>query len=462
MNKLDLTVSQKCILCTPMNDNKGHLHGLSATSGNRRFSFMTAYFFFFCIVLVTISSAKTSTSAIAVVDLLRSLIALLVVIFGILNVFFIVRRNTITKVNLGVLIFVAIFFSYGLFLGFLNGGLQYFMAAPKLWVYSLIAILFSFSLGSVTNSNALNRFLTKHVILYFLFVLALLLYYGGLIIDIPPYFVYEAGDENALYSQGITSLFMIAALSSMVLILQQDSNFLKQVIGIFLTLVFIFLSLLGAARGDFVFGFILISIILLFRKPISIAIIGLIVCGIFAFSNLDFDNITESFLLFQRLSGITDGDYGLRDVLAMQALELVFQNPWCLLFGGGFGYFQKYYGYDYGMYPHNILLEFVITFGLPVAIITILLFVIGITRIYKEKGSSNLITIIGLYVLMIGLKSGSLIGFMTVGYLAYFTTIGVLSYPQCIKQIYERSDFSNIRLTPMPGLAIKKDENGGV
>jgi len=79
------------------------------------------------------------------------------------------------------------------------------------------------------------------------------------------------------------------------------------------------------------------------------------------------------------------------------------------------------------MYPHNILLEFVITFGLPVAIITILLFVIGITRIYKEKGSSNLITIIGLYVLMLGLKSGSLINIMTVGYLAYFATIGALS-----------------------------------
>ena len=328
-----------------MKNKEDQLHVLSNIPGEQPFSFTTAYFFFFCIVLVTISSAKTSTSAIAVVDLLRSLIALLVVIFGILNVFFIVRKNKITKINLGVLIFVAIFFAYGLFLGFLNGGFQYFMTDQKLWLYSLIAILFSFSLGSITNSTALNRFLIKHVILYFLFVLALLLYYGGLIIDIPPYFVYEAGDENALYSQGITSLFMMAALSSMVLILQQDRNFIKQVIGIFLTLIFIFLSLLGAARGDFVFGFILIFIILLFRKPISIAIIGLIVFGIFAFSNLDFDNITESFLLFQRLSGIADGDYGLRDVLTTQALALVFQNPWCLLFGGGFGYFQKYYGY---------------------------------------------------------------------------------------------------------------------
>jgi len=440
----------------PMKNKKDHLRVLPDTLGGRRFSFVTAYFFFFCIVLVTISSAKTSTSAIAVVDLLRSLIALLVVIFSILNVFFIVRRNKITKINLGILIFVAIFFSYGLFLGFLNGGFQYYLAKPKLLLYSLIAILFSFSLGSVTNSNDLNRFLTKHVILYILFLLALLLYYGGLIIDIPPHFVYEYDDKDTLYSQGITSLFMIAALSSVALILQQDNNFLKQVMGIFLTLIFIFLSLLGGARGDFIFGFILIFIILLFRKPMSIFIMGLIVLGIFAFSNLKFDNITESFLLFQRLSGVADGDYGQRDILAKKALELVFQNPWCLVFGGGFGYFQKNYGIEY---PHNIFLEFVITFGLPIAIMTILLLVIGIARIYKEKGFSNLITIIGLYVLMLGLKSGSLIGFMTVGYLAYFTTIGALSYLHYMKQIYERSDFRRIRLTPMPGLGIKKEEN---
>jgi len=411
-----------------MKNNKGHLHGLSDTPGDRRFSFVTACFFFFCIVLVTISSAKTSTSAIAVIDLLRSLIALLVVIFGILHVFIIVRRNKITKINLGVLIFVAIFFSYGLFLGFLNGGFQYFMTDPKLWLYSLIAILFSFSLGSVTNSTALNRFLTKYVILYFLFVLALLLYHGGLIIDIPPHFVYEAGDKNALYSQGITSLFMIAALSSVALMLQQDSNFLKQVIGIFLTLIFIFLSLLGAARGDFVFGFIIIFFVLLFRKFKYIIVAGLFLFGMFMFLNLSIDDLMDSFLLFRRLELVTTGDFGLRDVLTQQSLMLIYESPGCLLFGCGFGYFQKFYGYEYGMYPHNIYLEFIITFGLPIALVTMLLLVIGIKRVIKINGFSNLITIIGLYVIMIGLKSGSLIGFMTVGYLAYFTTNGVLSF----------------------------------
>lgn len=411
-----------------MKNNKGHLHGLSDTPGDRRFSFVTACFFFFCIVLVTISSAKTSTSAIAVIDLLRSLIALLVVIFGILHVFIIVRRNKITKINLGVLIFVAIFFSYGLFLGFLNGGFQYFMTDPKLWLYSLIAILFSFSLGSVTNSTALNRFLTKYVILYFLFVLALLLYHGGLIIDIPPHFVYEAGDKNALYSQGITSLFMIAALSSVALMLQQDSNFLKQVIGIFLTLIFIFLSLLGAARGDFVFGFIIIFFVLLFRKFKYIIVAGLFLFGMFMFLNLSIDDLMDSFLLFRRLELVTTGDFGLRDVLTQQSLMLIYESPGCLLFGCGFGYFQKFYGYEYGMYPHNIYLEFIITFGLPIALVTMLLLVIGIKRVIKINGFSNLITIIGLYVIMIGLKSGSLIGFMTIGYLAYFTTNGVLSF----------------------------------
>jgi len=64
---------------------------------------------------------------------------------------------------------------------------------------------------------------------------------------------------------------------------------------------------------------------------------------------------------------------------------------------------------------------------LPIAIVTILLLVIGIKRVVKINGFTNLNTIIGLYVLMLGLKSGSLINIMTVGYLAYFATIGALS-----------------------------------
>lgn len=398
------------------------------TLGDRCSFFVTAYFFFFCIVLSTISSSKTSASVIVIIDILRNIVASLVVIFGLLNIFLILKRNKITKLNLGVLIFAAFFFSYGLALSVINGGFQYFESDPKLFLFSLISILFCLSIGSVMNNDDTDSFLKKHLILYFLFLIALNLYQGGLIIDNPPRFLYEYDDETVTYSQGITSLFMIAALSSMTLMLQRDNNLFNEAVSFFLILVFISLSFLGAARGDFVFGFIIIFFVLLFRKFKYIIVAGLFLFGMFMFLNLSIDDLMDSFLLFRRLELVTTGDFGLRDVLTQQSLMLIYESPGCLLFGCGFGYFQKFYGYEYGMYPHNIYLEFIITFGLPIALVTMLLLVIGIKRVIKINGFSNLITIIGLYVIMIGLKSGSLIGFMTVGYLAYFTTNGVLSF----------------------------------
>ncbi len=427
MNKFDLTVPEEFISGAPMENKKGHLRKLSDTLGDRRFSFVTAYFFFFCIVLSTISSIKTTAPIIAIIDLLRNVVAFLVVVFGLLNILLIIKRNKITKLNLGVLIFALLFFSYGMASSEINGGFQYFTADPKLLLFSLISILFCLSIGSITNNDDMDSFLRNHLILYIFFVLALNLYHGGLIIDYPPYFLYELGDATTTYSQGITSFFMMAALSSMTLMLQRDITLFKEATSFFLTLIFIFLSFLGAARGDFVFGLIIIFPILLFRKFKYIIATGLILCGLFIFLNVNIDDLMDSFLLLKRLEVVTTGDLGTRDVLAKEALTLIYESPACLLLGCGFGYFQKFYGYEYGMYPHNIYLELIITFGLPIAIVTILLLVIGIKRVVKINGFTNLNTIIGLYVLMLGLKSGSLINIMTVGYLAYFATIGALS-----------------------------------
>jgi len=111
-----------------MENKKGHLRKLSDTLGDRRFSFVTAYFFFFCIVLSTISSIKTTAPIIAIIDLLRNVVAFLVVVFGLLNILLIIKRNKITKLNLGVLIFALLFFSYGMASSEINGGFQYFTA----------------------------------------------------------------------------------------------------------------------------------------------------------------------------------------------------------------------------------------------------------------------------------------------------------------------------------------------
>lgn len=418
---------------------KIHLHRLFYSpfkvSEENLLTLVTTLFFFFCIVLTTISSSKTSLSAITIIDALRSMIVFLVVIFGLLNVFLIVRRNKIKKITIGVLIFATIYYFYGMLLSVLNGGFLYFSSNPKLFLHVLISFLFCFAIGSITNNNILDGFLRKSIILYTMFIFALNLYCGGLIIDVPPYFIYQYGDKPTYYSQGLTMLFMIAAISSMTIIIQSNSDYIKRVIGLFLTIFFIFLSFLNASRGELIIGITLILIILLFRKPKYLIIITSIILGIFIFVNINIPNINEKFLLLRRINVLFSGDFSMRDILASQALTLIYENPLRLLFGGGFNYFQKYYGYEYGLYPHNLLLELIITFGLPVGIVTILLLVLGIIRVYKKQGL-NIFMIIGLYMLIWSLKSGSIIDFIAVGYLAYFVTIGMLSLLRPIRDIY--------------------------
>ena len=152
-------------------------------------------------------------------------------------------------------------------------------------------------------------------------------------------------------------------------------------------------------------------------------------------TNIIIPNINDKLLLVRRMDILFSGDFSMRDVLASQALTLIYENPLRFLFGGGFNYFQTYYSYEYGLYPHNLLLELIITFGLPVGIVTMLLLVIGIIRVYKKQGL-NLFMIIGIYILIWSLKSGSIIDFLAVGYLAYFVTIGMLSLLRPIKDMH--------------------------
>lgn len=418
---------------------KIHLHRLFYSpfkvSEENLLTLVTTFFFFFCIVLATISSSKTSLSAVIVIDALRNMVVFLVVIFGLLNVFLIVRRNKIKIITIGVLIFATIYFFYGLILSVPNGGFLYFSSNPKLFLYVLLSLLFCFAIGSITNNNILDGLLRKSIILYAMFIFALNLYCGGLIIDVPPYFIYQYGDKPTYYSQGLTMLFMIAAISSMTTIIQRNSDYIKKVISLFLTIFFILLSFLNASRGELIIGITLILIILLFRKPKYLIIMTSIIFIIFMITNIIIPNINDKLLLVRRMDILFSGDFSMRDVLASQALTLIYENPLRFLFGGGFNYFQTYYSYEYGLYPHNLLLELIITFGLPVGIVTMLLLVIGIIRVYKKQGL-NLFMIIGIYILIWSLKSGSIIDFLAVGYLAYFVTIGMLSLLRPIKDMH--------------------------
>jgi hypothetical protein len=114
----------------------------------------------------------------------------------------------------------------------------------------------------------------------------------------------------------------------------------------------IFLSALGGARGDFLVGGIVVLLIIIRCGSLKTGALILLPLLLFSLSYLDIS--ADDFLIIKRFSVIGDGNFGLRDVLLLQSIELLSEEIKCLAMGCGLNYFQIYYGYGYGMYPHNI------------------------------------------------------------------------------------------------------------
>jgi len=89
----------------------------------------------------------------------------------------------------------------------------------------------------------------------------------------------------------------------------------------------------------------------------------------------------------------------------LDAINLLSDNPRCLLFGCGFGFFQSYHMYDKGLYPHNSIVEAVIVFGLPVVLVVGALFLRGLYLYLRSKKSFDLILGFTLYSGLVSLKS---------------------------------------------------------
>ncbi|WP_286908296.1 hypothetical protein [Roseovarius sp.] len=115
----------------------------------------------------------------------------------------------------------------------------------------------------------------------------------------------------------------------------------------------------------------------------------------------------SKFTLFARLQQVAGGYYGLRDQLLAESMGLLGDKSICLALGCGFSYFQHYYGYAYGLYPHNQLVELVIVFGLPFSLVFIGFTAIGCRRLFKGSGAGFLFALLWGYSAVVALKSGS-------------------------------------------------------
>lgn len=183
------------------------------------------------------------------------------------------------------------------------------------------------------------------------------------------------------------------------------------------------LSFLGGGRGDFLA--VVIVIILMISSSSRRGAIMAVLFAFFAF--LFFveyvPKLSDDFVAARRFAVLLSGfNFGMRDILFEESIHILLNEPDCFLFGCGFASFQDYYGYRYGLYPHNILLESAITWGVPLVLLAGFLFALGLFA----AGRRRFLNWMGLLFVLIGMKSGDVLGsWFALSFVYFFAGVGV-------------------------------------
>lgn len=306
----------------------------------------------------------------------------------------------ITKVFIQICLLWIIF--YGLILSVFFGGFSIIKINEL--IYILISILFFILTIEIKNENINLKY-------YILFSLVILILSGSVNLQNGIKIDFTMQKENYRdYSQGFSFVYSIFSL-----LLFNEFVKNKNIINLLLFIICFYLVVLGAARGEFIALIVVIFIISIKNnyKKTLIFTLFIIITSIYTISKLEFEN---EILLFYRIAQIDQNNLGLRDILWINGYELLLNDV--SFFGNGFNYYQKYYNYPDSMYPHNIILELMITYGFFGLLISLIM-VIGCVNLCKKQNTINIIT---LYIFLVLLKSGSLFNFFS------FWVISLLVY----------------------------------
>lgn len=331
----------------------------------------------------------------------------------------IIKNPRIKKISLyPILILISLFIS-----GFVNALIRnnHFENLGLMILNWLMILALTYLISLYDNKH--NTALSTMIIAYGLLVFCVTLLTGGIVFSPAPYFVMEylsqqeGTDYTINYSQGVTKIFGLSAIASFYISTISRSLSKK---GVFLSFAIFFLGLsaLGGARGDFTAVLAIIFFILLTGRIywLLFATLGVLCLIVFFSTLIDVQELT----LIERFSRL-DAAASTRFSLLVDALRLLSQSPDCLVFGGGFNYFQSYYGYSMDLHPHNIFVEYVVVFGGGIAIASLALVFFGLHKFRVTGGSLGLLSPLFMFFLLIGLKSGTLVSsWFSMAYIAYF------------------------------------------
>ena len=375
-----------------------------------------------------------------------------ILIVALLNFILILSRSNKIQKNQFIAIVVHFFILiYGLYLSSINGGLL--LIDHKYYLYLILSLIITLLIFQEINyveryikshayqqRNKIVKFKSKfnvdfNIILPLLFFASpfILLLTNSLEFNGAPNIVYE-NDRGSVYSQGTTTFFAVGAIvfTYLTFLYHTYSYYL-----IFLLLAFLmlFLSALSGARGNFAVGLIVILLIFIknfSKKKVLFSMIILSSLAIWLVFKL-IPSIDE-FLIVRRFAKLFEtGTFGLRGILLGQSIDLLKDQTSCFIIGCGFNYFQVYYDYNFGMYPHNIFAELLITFGIFLGMILIILILLGTAYGFFSFYSKNFFYWFLLYYLGISLKSGSLISITSIPVILFFAYLGICFLKKILK-----------------------------
>ena len=387
-----------------------------------------AIFFVLLFVVITVAGSATNAAHYTLAVNLRSILMAVIA----LGVGFLVLESLLLgKVSRRFVIFTLIFSTlilYGLIGSAAYGGIRFFLDNQLLFAFLVVSAAFSVATFLLISKYYNDPLSSKDGIallsVYFLCSPLLILLLGGIEFGMPPRIDFTLDGSARVYSQGFTLFYAIAAVYFFVLAAKAGQEFRTSLPLFTAAGCFFGLSVLGGARGDFVAG--VVALILFFlrnanqRTVVVVTAISLI--SYYFFVDL---KLWEEILFFRRMEAIIDGSaFGMRDVLFGQALQLLENEPRCLLFGCGFNYFQIYWSYEYGMYPHNILLEYAISYGVLIGTLVIGFALVGMADAYRSWGRESPVFYMFIVLLLALLKSGNLLSMTALPLLSVFAYFG--------------------------------------
>jgi len=282
--------------------------------------------------------------------------------------------------------------------------------------FNAIALsVLSIFLAYITSTIQLSENIKVYNLAIFsvsLYTIFLIMVSGIGIDGVLPVILFSELDNVSGYSQGITRIFSVAVVATVFKISNEKISIQYKIFLALLAFVFFILSLSGGARGE-VLSCLVVVIILASRK-VTHLIFGLLsVIGLFIGMNAiigDLETWTQLPTIWRLLWAYEHSNWGGRDTAAVQALLLLAENPSCLFFGCGLLHYQDYYGYEFGGYPHNWVIEFVISFGAIIFILLSLSIFTFVFRNYKNFSiNEKFLIVLSLYFFGVFIKSGSIV-----------------------------------------------------